>query len=70
MKKFFKDYAEYQTSINALCNAWYKKHWKGTVVFNLVLGVIALGVIFRNEIKEKIEHEMKTSKKIREMESQ
>jgi hypothetical protein len=54
MKKFFKDYSEYQKNRNELCKIWYKNHWKGTVVFNTIALIIMLTWMFWGSIKKYI----------------
>jgi hypothetical protein len=54
MRKFFKDYREYQRSTSELVKIWYKNHWKGTVLLNVLILAITYVVIFHDDIKEKI----------------
>lgn len=51
MKKFFKDYAD-------LCNQtskFYRDHWKGTIVMNIVVGGAIYAWLCKDTIKEKLE---------------
>ena len=51
MKNFFKDYAD-------LCKhsgKFYKDHWKGTIVMNVVVGGVTYAWLCRDTIKEKLE---------------
>lgn len=51
MKKFFKDYAE-------LCKEtgrFYKKHWLGTIVMNLVGSAVVFAWFSKDYIKETLE---------------
>ena len=54
MKTFFKSYAEYQKNVTELSKVWYKKHWKGTVVINILILVATIVWVFHDEIKEKV----------------
>lgn len=57
MKQFFKDYKD-------LCKEtgrFYKEHWKGCIVMNVVILGAEAGWIFRDRIKDKIE-EVRNSK--------
>lgn len=50
MKQFWKDYG-------VLCKQsgeFYKKHWKGVIVLNVVVGGAELAWFFRHQIKDKI----------------
>lgn len=50
MKKFFKDYAD-------LCNQtskFYRDHWKGTIVMNIVVGGAIYAWLSKDTIKEKL----------------
>ena len=55
MKEFWKDYA-------AICKdglGFYKKHWKGCVVFNAVVIGAELAWFYRDSIKDKIDEKLK-----------
>lgn len=69
MKQFFKDYKEYQKNMNNLSKVWYKKHWKGTVVTNIIAAIVIVGFIFRSNITEAVNTEVSKFKKIKEMRS-
>ena len=63
IKTYFKDYAEAQK----VCNEFNKKHWKGTMVISLAVGVgtyLALGgySYLKAEVEDKID-KMKSKKK-------
>ena len=50
MKKFFKDYVD-------LCNQsskFYRDHWKGTIVMNIVVGGAIYAWLSKDVIKEKL----------------
>ena len=58
MNKFFKDYVE-------LCkqtNNFYKDHWKGVIVVNVVVGGVMMAYICKGEIKEKIKNKFHKEK--------
>ena len=48
MKKFFKDYGE-------LCKStgrFYKNHWFGTIIMNLVVSVIGIFLLWPKELRQ------------------
>ena len=50
MKTFFKDYGE-------LCKTagnFYKKHWFGTIVMNVVVSGVMIAVTWPKELKEEV----------------
>lgn len=50
MKNFFKDYGE-------LCKTagnFYKKHWLGTIVINVVVSGVMIAVTWPKELKEEV----------------
>ena len=58
MNKFFKDYV-------ALCEQtgnFYKDHWKGVIVVNVVVGGVTMAYMCRDEIKDKIKNKFHKEK--------
>lgn len=55
MKRFFKDYGE-------LCKTtgnFYKKHWLGTIVMNVVVSGAMIAVMWPKELKEAVADNIK-----------
>lgn len=56
MKTFFKDYGQ-------LCKQtgqFYKKHWLGTIVMNVVVCGVVIAVTWPKELKESVVDEIKS----------
>ena len=50
MNEFFKDYVE----LSKQTGKFYKDHWKGTIVVNVIVGGVTMAYMYRDEIKDKI----------------
>ena len=64
MKKFFKDYAE----LCKISGKFYKEHWLGCIVLNVILIVGEYLWFFRKLIKERITKKFRKEEKKEESE--
>lgn len=58
MNNFVKDYVD----LFKQTNNFYKNHWKGVIVMNVVVGGVGMAYICKEEIKDKIKNKFHKEK--------